>query len=214
MKTTADIENALSLERFNRYLAWAGNDHTRAIELYTLNSLISESLYVALQMLEVTLRNRIHMTMTQEYGEEWFYDDTVILIDIQRDQVKKALIDLGGDKAKISPGAMVAKLTFSFWTSMFNAAYENLWQKTLNKMAKTPDGKGLTRKDFSSPLTPIRTLRNRISHHEPVINWNLNKHYENILMITEYLYPPAKDWCEANSRFPVVYPAERISLIT
>ncbi|PZM50167.1 hypothetical protein DOL99_00240, partial [Salmonella enterica subsp. enterica serovar Derby] len=58
------LEMALSLERFGRYMDWAKDDRTRAIELYTLNTLISESLYTPLQMLEVALRNRIHVVMT------------------------------------------------------------------------------------------------------------------------------------------------------
>jgi hypothetical protein len=33
-----NLEHALSLERFSRYLAWAGDDRARAIELYTLNT--------------------------------------------------------------------------------------------------------------------------------------------------------------------------------
>jgi mono/diheme cytochrome c family protein len=35
-----------------------------------------------------------------------------------------------------------------------------------------PPGKGLRRKDFSGPLSPIRTVRNRIAHHEPIITWD------------------------------------------
>ena len=68
----ADLEHALSLERFGRYLAWANGDRTRAVELYTLNTRVSESLYTPLQMLEVTLRNRIHAVMQDAHHETWF----------------------------------------------------------------------------------------------------------------------------------------------
>lgn len=60
MSSRGGFEQALSLERFGRYLDWAAGDGMRAIELYTLNTRISESLYTPLQMLEVALRNRIH----------------------------------------------------------------------------------------------------------------------------------------------------------
>ena len=60
--TTEEISHAASSPgEIGRYLAAAG-DRTLAVELYTiytLNSLISESLYIPLKMLEVTLRNRI-----------------------------------------------------------------------------------------------------------------------------------------------------------
>jgi hypothetical protein len=65
-----DLEEALSFERFSRYLEWANGDRHRAIQLYTLNTQLSESFYLPLQMLEVTLRNRIHHVMTDMHRED------------------------------------------------------------------------------------------------------------------------------------------------
>lgn len=47
---------------------------------------------------------------------------------------------------------MVASLTFGYWTTMLGKEYEDLWQKTLKDIARREDGKGLRRKDFSTPL--------------------------------------------------------------
>ena len=49
------LEDALSLERFARYLAWADGDRRKALDLYTLNAKLSESLYIPLQVLELSL---------------------------------------------------------------------------------------------------------------------------------------------------------------
>jgi hypothetical protein len=106
----------------------------------------------------------------------------------------------------------VAALTFSFWTAMFGKDYETLWQQTLHRIGRRPDGKGLRRKDFSGPLAQIRALRNRIAHHEPILMWNLPKRYDSILQLTGWLSPPAAAWCRAHSRFEHVYPAERVEL--
>ena len=206
------LEDALSLDRFGRYLAWASDDRSRAIELYTLNTRISESLYTPLQTLEVTLRNRIHMVMTEMHHENWFSDDQCILGSRQPEQLKKAIQDIQEQKKDPMPSRIVAELTFSFWTAMLGNDYENLWQSGLNKIAKREDGKGLIRKQLSGPLAPIRTLRNRIAHHEPIIMWDLAKHHANILQLTEWLSPAASKWCRENSRFDQVYPAERIVL--
>ena len=59
-----EFEEAISLERFARYLAWADGDHARALSLYTLNTRLSEALYTPIQTLEIVLRNRIHMVMS------------------------------------------------------------------------------------------------------------------------------------------------------
>lgn len=71
MTSQADIAEALSLERYGRYLAWAGGDHLRAVALYTLNTALSESLYTPLQMLEVVLRNRIHKVLSAALNDQW-----------------------------------------------------------------------------------------------------------------------------------------------
>ncbi|ERI15434.1 hypothetical protein O206_19370 [Ochrobactrum sp. EGD-AQ16] len=206
------LEMALSLERFGRYLDWADGDRSRAIELYTLNTLISESLYTPLQMLEVALRNRIHAVMTEAVNESWFHEPGLLLGEWQPEQLAKAIQDIEEGKKELTPGRIVAALTFSFWTAMFGKDYETLWQTTLHKIGLKPDGKGLRRKDFSGPLAQIRSLRNRIAHHEPVIIWNLPKRYESMVEMTGWLSPAAAAWCQAHCRFLMVYPAEPIML--
>lgn len=208
----ADLEQALSLERFGRYLDWAAGDRPRGVALYTLNTQVSESLYTPLQMLEVALRNRIHAVMHAAYHETWFQDPAIVLKARQAEQVAMAIADIEFNGKDVTPGRIVAALTFSFWTAMFGPDYETLWQKTLHEIGRRPDGKGLRRKDFSGPLHPVRTIRNRIAHHEPILNWNLRKHYGNIIAMTEWLSPPAAAWCRAHCRFEDVYPQERIVL--
>ena len=65
---------------------------------------------------------------------------------------------------------------------------------------------------LSGPLTPIRTLRNRIAHHEPILHWNLDKHCANILRITGWLSLAAASWCGSHSRFREVWLTDRITL--
>ncbi len=207
-----ELEQALSLERFGRYLGWAGGERGQAVELYSLNTQLSEALYTPLQMLEVALRNRIHAVMTEAHHDAWFHDGQLLLGEWQPSQLAKAVEDIEKERKEVTPGRIVAALTFSFWTSMFGKDYETLWQTTLHRIGRRPNGKGLRRKDFSTALTPIRTLRNRIAHHEPIIAWNLPKHYASILELTDWLSPAAAAWCRAHSRFDQVYPAERLQL--
>lgn len=212
MDTDDEIEGALSLERFGRYLEWADGNRLRALELYTFNTRISEALYTPLQMLEVALRNRMHGIMTAGHHDNWFRDTGFLLVENQRQQLTKAIQDVAADGKELSPGRIVAALSFSFWTSMLSPAYDLLWQTTLHRIACREDGRGLRRKDLSGPLTPIRTLRNRVAHHEPILQWNLPRHYANIMQITEWLSPAAATWCRRHSRFEEVYPPERIAL--
>jgi hypothetical protein len=206
------LEEALSLERFGRYLAWAGQNRERALELYALNTCLSEALYTPLQMLEVALRNRIHAVLSATQHPRWFEDEGFLLAPNQPEQVAEALAELNRDEKESTPGRVVAALTFSFWTAMFGTHYEDLWQKDLYRIARREDGKSLRRKDFSGPLTPIRILRNRIAHHEPILGWNLPKHHDAMLRLTGWLSPTAAAWCRTLDRFIQVHPPERIVL--
>jgi hypothetical protein len=207
------IEEALSLERFGCYVAWAGGDRSRALDLYALNTRLSEALYTPLQMLEVALRNRIHAVLSVSVQPRWFEEPGFLVAPYQTEQVAEALADLVRQRREPAPGRVVAALTFSFWTAMLGADYENLWQMTLHRIGRRDDGKGLRRKDLSGPLTPIRLLRNRIAHHEPILAWDLPKHHQAMLRITEWLSPAAAAWCRTLDRFDQVHPSERIPLL-
>lgn len=207
-----EIEQFLSLERFERYLIWANGDRQRAIELYTLNTKLSECLYLPLQTLEIALRNRIHAVMSERFGEDWLHHPGAALTPTQIEQVTRAITDIERDRKAPTAGRTVAALTFGFWTAMLGPAHDTLWQKTLNRIAQRENGKGLRRKDFSGPLKPIRDLRNRIAHHEPILEWHLPTHYRNVLQLTGWLSPAAAAWCREHSRFDEVHPATPIEL--
>ena len=95
---TAEFEATLSLERFNRYLEWRSGNHALALELYALNTKLSEALYTPLQILEITLRNRIHIVLTEARHEQWFEDDGFLLLDHQRDQIAEAAEQLASER--------------------------------------------------------------------------------------------------------------------
>jgi hypothetical protein len=96
---------------------------------------------------------------------------------------------------------------------MLGRDYEDLWQMSLHRIARREDGKGPTRKALSGPLGPIRTLRNRIARHEPIIMWNLPERYDSIMRVTGWLSPDSAQWCRTLSRFDDVHPAEGIWLV-
>lgn len=208
-----NFEDAISHERFSRYLDWAGNDREAAIELYGLNTRLSEALYTSLQTLEVVLRNRIHSVLADSRGEQWFDASMGLVVGPhQPEQVAKAIESIRKEGKVVTPGCVVSSLTFSFWTTMFNKDYEVLWQRVLHRIVGPGAPKGLRRKNFSGTLTRVRILRNRIAHHEPIIGWDLRGHHARMLEMIEWLSVPAADWCRSHDRFPHVHPGGRIVL--
>lgn len=163
-------------------------------------------------MLEVALRNRIYAVLSAACHLRWFEDESLLAISHQAAQVAEALADLAREGKEPTPGRVVAALPFSFWTAMLGAPYEILWQTDLHRIARREGGKGLRRKDLSGPLAPIRVLRNRVAHHEPILAWNLPKHRDAMVRITGWLSPAAAAWCRNLDRFNQVHPAARIAL--
>lgn len=118
------IEDTLSADRFGTYLGWAGGDRNRAVALYTLNALLSESMQIPLHMLEVALRNRIHQVMTKAYGETWFDMSEHQLNATQVAMLARARGDLAEKGKDDTPARIIAALTFGFWTAMLGKEYE------------------------------------------------------------------------------------------
>ena len=198
------FEDALSTERFSRFLNWTGGDRDAAIELYTSNVLLSETLHVPLHILEVTLRNRIHMILAQEISPCWFDDERVQRNRKQMNMLAKAKQELGSPEPP-APASLIPALTFGYWTAFFGPEYEDLWRASLHRIARTAGGRRLGRKQFSSRLGPIRKIRNRIAHYEPIIHSNLPQAYADMLQLIEWLSPSAALWCRDNSRFDAVW---------
>jgi hypothetical protein len=210
------LEAAISVERLSRYLAWADNDYEHALQLYAINTTISEAFYTPLQMIEVTLRNRCHAVLSAKFGCHWFDSPGIITSDQQIQSVSKAKLDLIKSMAqtgrattpvldRLTPGHIVASLTFGFWTALFGTSYENtLWRQCLHKtIINNPPN--MKRSKLSVQLTAIRLLRNRIAHHEPIIYYDLLKRYDSILQVTGWLNPIAEKWTEHHSRLPKIY---------
>ncbi len=201
------FEQALSEERFSTFLNWAAGDRDAAVKIYTSNVLISESLYVPLHILEVALRNRIHSVLSETVSPNWFEDERFQKSRHQKRMLENAKQDVGATSLRKIPSALIPALTFGYWAAFLGPEYEQLWRASLHKIARA-DGKYMGRKQLSSRLAPVRKLRNRIAHYEPILHWDLPKTYADMLQLIEWLSPSAAFWCRAHCRFEAVWAAQ------
>ena len=152
------------MERLTRYLSATGNDVSRALELYEYNVQLSEVLYGLLHGLEVTVRNAEHHALTASYGTPTWYE-IAPLSTYWQDQLVAAKVKPG---AAGKPGKVVAELTFGFWVDLLKSQnHMSLWVgRGLHKAF--PNARR-HRRLIHERLKSIQLLRNRISHHEPVL---------------------------------------------
>ncbi|NEK19760.1 Abi family protein [Rhizobium leguminosarum] len=195
------LEQAFSTERLYKYDAWAGGDRAVALQLYGLNLAISEAFYTSLHMLEVTLRNAVQDRMTGLHGPLWFQNPAIIHDVTQQRNVASAVQKLG---AAATPSQIVAEVTFGFWTGMFDHKNNALWGPCLRPIFQS--GTPLQRKTVAKPLYEIRSLRNRIAHHESIIQLDLPHVHVELCQILGWLSTEALVWSNQHCRFQAVHP--------
>jgi phosphoglycolate phosphatase len=196
-KALVTLEKYISSERLAAYVAYARGDKWVAIRLYERNTEVSEALYGVIQALEITLRNAIHSILSEQLGgPEWY--ESFNLADSERkalEEAKKKVIDR---PAALTPGRVIAELTFAFWGRLFAEPYDKtLWVPHLRKIfpTKLQNNRRLIR----GRLVELKTLRNRIAHHERLMcgRQHLKQDYSNILETIGWINPIVRRWVES-----------------
>jgi hypothetical protein len=86
-------------------------------------------------------------------------------------------------RIQVSIGQTIAQLTLSFWKGLFSVDYEAaLWKPVLRRLFPN---KAIDRVDVARHLEVIYEARNRIAHHEAVIDGRLDAVLESIDYITQ-----------------------------
>lgn len=165
------FHTAISAPRFQRYLSACG-DHHRALQLYRANIELSQQMYGVIGIFEVILRNSIDRHMIAQKGESWLEDAASVggYLDLSSGcedafhAIHEAIHRLG---LKFSHDALIAKLSFGFWTFQFGAKeFAASGSTLLGIFPNRPFG--TKQKLVFKLLSKINEIRNRIAHYEPV----------------------------------------------
>ncbi|KTD57376.1 Abi family protein [Legionella shakespearei] len=205
-----ELSIIFSEERLDGYLNHTTCNHnkTEALAAYSWNIELSQSLYPALQILEISLRNSLHLAISTHFDtEHWF--ELPFLHPSEQKQIAQVINDLKKRKKPIQSGRIVAELSFGFWTSLFDIRYEHgqiLWPRLLKTTFQNLPKSQKTRAFLSRELNRIRFLRNRVFHHEPIWHWkDLSQQHQQILNLTNGLSPAALQFLNLFDHFPESY---------
>ena len=208
-----ELDERLSRERLSTYLDAARGDREAAVLLHVRNTALSAAFYGPLQILEVALRNAVNRKLGERYGEAWYDNGHAGLDRGARERIANARAELARDGHGDAPHRIVAALSFGFWVSLLGAGgrvdrrrkanYEmTLWRPALRGVfsCRTP----LIRKQAHRPLNELRSLRNRIAHHEPIFARDLLADHDRILEVAGWMSPVIRTWIEHHSRVPAI----------
>jgi len=176
---------------------------------YLWNMALCEALYSPLQLAEVALRNSIHREFSARAKTDTWYDVlSNQLPSWQNDQLTHAKQTLVADGKPITPGRVVAALSFGFWTGFLNKTHAgNGLGHTLahRAFAQAPRSERDLKK-LDARWREIRDLRNRVFHHERIIHWsNLPAQHRTLLETIGWMSPEALVLASTLDRFGPTY---------
>lgn len=204
-----DLEKHFSPARLGRYHAACAGNATKAATAYSHNMLLAEAMVPLLNVLEIALRNGIHMRLTALYGRPdwWEAWAGIAAFAWQNKEVASAKAKLTRRKEAQTPDKIVAELTFGFWSSLFNTQFQAVLWKDLRLVFPRCPKPQRKRHTISSALNQIRDLRNRVFHHEPLL-WLapalIDQHALGVQTIG-WLDPQLVGWLNSHDRLPTAW---------
>ncbi|HEY1397454.1 Abi family protein [Roseateles sp.] len=187
------LVKAISHARLSNYRTFFNPvDDGETLGLYQWNDDVSGSLFRAMSLLEIVLRNQFHKALGSRFGavgpsggKDWF--NHLHLNPDSREKVKKLTHKKRHGtwlprNPMPSPDDVVSKLSFGFWPHLLDVTSDSSglalkWGEILvevvpgHRMRQPAQWKRAERDALFSRLDLCNEIRNRIAHHEPI--WKL-----------------------------------------
>lgn len=147
------VTNLISAQRLERY-GDVGDE--KCVAKYFFNICLSESLYPALCVFEVVLRNKTDIVLSHHLGPNWIFDI------VRRDN---RLVELYHIRDK---NILIDKLTLSFWGRLFMpSSRELIWDRCPDAIGEIFEKRkaSLNLSKIAFEIDQIRRCRNRFSHN-------------------------------------------------
>ena len=181
-----EIKRILSIDRYYTFYNLENKDDIKALQLYKENIQLSQQFYTSLHILEICLRNKIDTLFKERYGKDWLLSSSLPFSETQL----KMLKEIKGSTQKEN---IVPLLQFGFWTSFFGRSFEEVWCKDLRTIFGVQK---IRRGDIAAALRLMRELRNRIAHHEPIIQFPIEAYESSSHWLIQMMSPIALEWLQ------------------
>ena len=200
------LEKSFSQDRMQGYLQAMGNDPEKAFELYAWNTRISSELFIPLQGVEISLRNALHNELSNAFGSYWFDNLPIPLLPRTQNQISQTKQMLRSRNRSITPSAVISELSFGFWIALLGRGQQNSYETRLwiPHLHKAFPNANVSRSSVHQPLDKLRKLRNRIAHHEPIFNRNIQNDYQTMLQMCQLIDTEMAQWVKHHNNVDAV----------
>jgi hypothetical protein len=203
------VWNALSEPRLAPYLKIA-KDKQHALALYGWSTRTASAAFEAVGHLEVLLRNAMDKCLREYYKEDergipWFLlqtpggeyvHGTVESVRQRLQQQEQSFTNMKMRPIRDSRHQIIAGMSFGFWSGLTGPKYEDLWRECLHRAFPNSSGR---RKDVSTALERVRKFRNRLAHHDSMINVDVPFELRQIIQVAHFINKEASAWLENNN---------------
>lgn len=171
----------------------------KALELYAWNAQISAAFMHPLHICEVVVRNGVANAIETVYGENWPWSAGFLqsLPNPSRGYNMRQDL-LAASQGQTTAGKVIPELKFAFWQRMFTSRNDSrLWTPYLRTNFPNFPANMETndcRDWMFKTLDNIRTLRNRIAHHEPIFARNLNDDFSDVSTLIAHRCTETAKW--------------------
>ena len=181
------------------------------LDKYIYNLCLAESFYPALSLLEISLRNRICNAIEKLICRDWLLKELEqqnLLADKEYKKLVESENKIKKSGKKVTNDRLISEMTLGFWVHLCTKSYKpKFWDKKGFFESVFPNyvaEQGLRKiAPIQNNLLAILRLRNRISHHEMIINGNKTpqEQYQLVLNMLHLLSTDMENLLNDISRF-------------
>lgn len=216
---TLNIRNLRALispERMAAYeLAAGAAGLGGAFLLYNWDVRLSGAFFEEVHYLEVVLRNALSARLAVLHGaDDWYrHRDWFDPRDLQ--DVDDAIERLARRRKPVTPGRVVSELNLGFWRFMLAVRYDRiLWQVPAGLQLAFPHLEDAyhNRGQIYDILVELNLLRNRIAHHQSILERDHLADHGTIVDVLGWISPDAAALVSVVGRVPAIV-AKRPALV-
>jgi hypothetical protein len=195
----------LSEPRMAPYLKSAEDDKAKTLALYEWSARTSSAAFEIVGHLEVLLRNALDGCLRERFREDLCEIPWFLLPTPGGEHVAEAVASVRErlrPQGKESRHQIVAGLSFGFWAGLLGPRYEELWRDCLHRAFPNSSGK---RKQVAAAVERVRKFRNRLAHHDSIMNVDIPFEIRQIFDLASYISTDAAKWLERCSNVMAMY---------